>query len=96
MREARKVEGVKKVLVASGIRMDLARQSPEYIRELTEHHVGGHLKVAPEHVDPDVLFKMRKPANDDFEYFAEVFDEQSKAAGQEAVFDSVLHRKSSR
>ncbi len=60
MREARKVEGVKKVLVASGIRMDLARQSPEYIRELTEHHVGGHLKVAPEHVDPDVLFKMRK------------------------------------
>ena len=82
MREARKVEGVKKVLVASGIRMDLARQSPEYIRELTEHHVGGHLKVAPEHVDPDVLFKMRKPANDDFEYFAEVFEEQSKAAGK--------------
>ena len=82
MREARKVEGVKKVLVASGIRMDLARQSPEYIRELTEHHVGGHLKVAPEHVDPDVLFKMRKPSNDDFEYFAEVFEEQSKAAGK--------------
>ncbi len=82
MREARKVDGVKKVLVASGIRMDLARQSPEYIRELTEHHVGGHLKVAPEHVDPDVLFKMRKPANDDFEYFAEVFEEQSKAAGK--------------
>jgi uncharacterized radical SAM protein YgiQ len=82
MRAARKVEGVKKVLVASGIRMDLARQSPEYIRELTQYHVGGHLKVAPEHVDPDVLFKMRKPANDDFEFFAEVFDKESKAAGK--------------
>lgn len=80
MRESRKVEGVKKVLVASGVRMDLARQSPEYIRELTRHHVGGHLKVAPEHVDPDVLFKMRKPANDDFEYFTEVFKDESKAA----------------
>jgi uncharacterized radical SAM protein YgiQ len=82
MRAARKVEGVKKVLVASGIRMDLARQSPEYIRELTQHHVGGHLKVAPEHVDPDVLFKMRKPANDDFEYFSEVFQTESRAAGK--------------
>ncbi len=82
MREARQVKGVKKVLVASGIRMDLARQSPEYIRELTQHHVGGHLKVAPEHVDPDVLFKMRKPANDDFEYFTDVFQEESKAAGK--------------
>ncbi len=82
MRAARQVEGVKKVLVASGIRMDLARQSPEYIRELTQHHVGGHLKVAPEHVDPDVLFKMRKPANDDFEFFAEVFKEESQAAGK--------------
>lgn len=82
MRAARQVEGVKKVLVASGIRMDLARQSPEYIRELTHHHVGGHLKVAPEHVDPDVLFKMRKPANDDFEFFANVFKEESQAAGK--------------
>lgn len=82
MREARKVPGVKKVLVASGVRMDLARLSPEYIRELTQHHVGGHLKVAPEHVDPDVLFKMRKPANDDFEYFTDVFKDESKAAGK--------------
>jgi uncharacterized radical SAM protein YgiQ len=77
MRASREVPGVKKVLVASGIRMDLARQSPEYIRELTQHHVGGHLKVAPEHVDPDVLFKMRKPANDDFEFFSEEFRQQS-------------------
>ena len=80
MREARQVDGVKKVLVASGVRMDLARQSPEYIRELTRHHVGGHLKVAPEHVDPDVLFKMRKPANDDFEYFTDLFKDESEAA----------------
>jgi len=82
MRASRQVPGVKKVLVASGVRMDLARQSPEYIRELTKHHVGGHLKVAPEHVDPDVLFKMRKPSNDDFEYFTEVFNETSQAAGK--------------
>lgn len=79
MRAARDVDGVKKVLVASGVRMDLARQSPEYIRELTQHHVGGYLKVAPEHVDPDVLFKMRKPANDDFEFFSEVFKDESQA-----------------
>ncbi|MCA9191279.1 MAG: YgiQ family radical SAM protein [Planctomycetales bacterium] len=82
MRSARRVEGVKKVLVASGIRMDLARRSPEYIRELTRHHVGGHLKVAPEHVDPDVLYKMRKPASDDFEFFAREFESESTAAGK--------------
>ena len=82
MREARSVKGIKKVLVASGVRMDLARSSPEYIRELTEHHVGGHLKVAPEHVDPDVLFKMRKPDNDDFEFFAEEFKETSEKVGK--------------
>lgn len=82
MRESRETPGIKKVLVASGIRMDLARQSPEYIQELTKHHVGGHLKVAPEHVDPDVLYKMRKPANDDFEFFTEQFKEASEEAGK--------------
>src|SRR5262245_14614342 len=82
MREAREVPGIKKVLVASGIRMDLARRSPEYMRELVQHHVGGHLKVAPEHTDPDVLMKMRKPANDDFEKFTEVFNRESKKAGK--------------
>jgi uncharacterized radical SAM protein YgiQ len=82
MREARQVPGIKKVLVASGVRMDLARRSPEYIQELTEHHVGGHLKVAPEHVDPDVLFKMRKPDNDDFEFFADEFKETSERVGK--------------
>ncbi len=82
MREARQVPGIKKVLVASGVRMDLARLSPEYIQELTEHHVGGHLKVAPEHVDPDVLFKMRKPDNNDFEFFADQFKDTSEKVGK--------------
>jgi len=68
--------------VASGIRMDLARRSPEYMRELAKHHVGGHLKVAPEHTDPDVLMKMRKPANDDFEEFTDAFNRESKKAGK--------------
>jgi uncharacterized radical SAM protein YgiQ len=82
MREARQVEGVKKVLVASGIRMDLAQRSPEYMRELTEHHVGGLLKVAPEHADDRVLNNMRKPAIDEFAQFSEKFREQSKKAGK--------------
>jgi uncharacterized radical SAM protein YgiQ len=82
MKEARETPGVKKVLVASGIRMDLARRSPQYMRELVRHHVGGHLKVAPEHVDPYVLDRMRKPSNDDFEEFAADFDRESKAAGK--------------
>jgi uncharacterized radical SAM protein YgiQ len=82
MREARAVPGIKKVLVASGVRMDLARSSPEYIRELTTHHVGGHLKVAPEHVDPGVLDRMRKPANDDFEFFTDQFRDASAEAGK--------------
>jgi uncharacterized radical SAM protein YgiQ len=82
LRKSRQVKGVKKVLVASGIRMDLARRSSEYMRELTRHHVGGHLKVAPEHVDPDTLDKMRKPCNDDFTGFAESFEEESRRAGK--------------
>ena len=52
MQRAREEPGIDKVLVASGIRMDLARRSPEYMSELATHHVGGHLKVAPEHTDP--------------------------------------------
>ncbi|MFM9961372.1 MAG: YgiQ family radical SAM protein [Planctomycetaceae bacterium] len=82
MKDAREVPGIKRVLVASGIRMDLARRSPEYMRELVRHHVGGHLKVAPEHSDTGVLNLMRKPASDDFDKFAEVFDRESKKAGK--------------
>jgi len=82
MRKARKTEGVKKVLVASGIRMDLARKSPTYMKELSQHHVGGRLKVAPEHTDPHVLNLMRKPAGDDFEDFARQFHTESQKAGK--------------
>ena len=82
MKEAREVEGVKKVLVASGIRMDLARRSPEYMKELTEHHVGGLLKVAPEHANDDVLDNMKKPGIDEFARFSDKFREQSKKAGK--------------
>jgi hypothetical protein len=82
MREARETPGIKKVLVASGIRMDLARRSPEYMRDLARHHVGGHLKVAPEHVDPGVLGLMRKPATDDFKLFSDEFKKESAKAGK--------------
>ena len=82
MKDSRQIDGVKKVMVASGIRMDLARRSPEYMRELTRHHVGGLLKVAPEHTDPNVLELMRKPSGDDFEEFTEIFNAESKKAGK--------------
>jgi uncharacterized radical SAM protein YgiQ len=82
MRRARSEPGVRKVLVASGIRMDLAQLSPEYMRELAAHHVGGHLKVAPEHTDPHVLGLMKKPDNVNFEGFAAQFKKASAAAGK--------------
>jgi uncharacterized radical SAM protein YgiQ len=82
MRAARKAEGVKHVHVQSGIRMDVAFRTPEYLRELIHHHVSGHLKVAPEHLHPDVLKRMRKPAGL-FEQFQEMFHEESEAAGKE-------------
>jgi uncharacterized radical SAM protein YgiQ len=81
MKKAREKPGIRKVFVASGIRMDLARRSPEYMRELAQHHVGGHLKVAPEHTDAGVLGLMRKPATDDFEKFAKSFREESDKVG---------------
>jgi uncharacterized radical SAM protein YgiQ len=82
MKAARDEPGVKKVLVASGIRMDLARRSPEYMRELATHHVGGHLKVAPEHTDPDVLSIMKKPGIDDFSQLDSEFKKASESAGK--------------
>jgi uncharacterized radical SAM protein YgiQ len=82
MRRARTEPGIRKVLVASGIRMDLAQLSPEYLRELAAHHVGGHLKVAPEHTDPHVLELMKKPENDSFEGFARAFKQASREAGK--------------
>jgi uncharacterized radical SAM protein YgiQ len=82
MREVRNVEGIRKVLVSSGIRMDLAQLSPEYVRELAEHHTGGRLKVAPEHTSPKVLELMKKPPIDNFGVFAEQFREASADAGK--------------
>ena len=82
MREARSVEGVKRVLVASGVRMDLARRDPEYLQELAAHHVGGHLKVAPEHTDPEVLNLMKKPSADDYLEFDKAFQAASRRVGK--------------
>jgi uncharacterized radical SAM protein YgiQ len=82
LRKARQEPGIRKVLVASGIRMDLAQLSPDYLQELAAHHVGGHLKVAPEHTDPTVLGLMKKPANDNFEGFAQEFKQASQRAGK--------------
>jgi uncharacterized radical SAM protein YgiQ len=82
MREARTVEGVKRVLVASGVRMDLARRDPEYLQELAAHHVGGHLKVAPEHTDPEVLNLMKKPSADDYVEFDKAFRAASQRVGK--------------
>jgi uncharacterized radical SAM protein YgiQ len=82
LRRARQEPGIRKVLVASGVRMDLAQLAPDYLRELAEHHVGGHLKVAPEHTDPHVLALMKKPENDNFEGFARAFKKASKEAGK--------------
>ena len=83
MREAREIPGIRKILVASGIRMDLAQRSPEYMAELTKHHVGGLLKVAPEHASPDVLNHMRKPGIDEFDEFATKFKDESRKAGKQ-------------
>ena len=79
---ARRQPGVKQALVASGIRMDLALRSPAYIRHVAQHHTGGLLKVAPEHVDPEVLRRMHKPPIDTFETFAQQFEQAAAAAGK--------------
>jgi uncharacterized radical SAM protein YgiQ len=82
LKRARTEPGIRKVLVASGIRMDLAQMSPEYLHELAAHHVGGHLKVAPEHTDKHVLHLMKKPDVDNFGVFADEFKKASQQAGK--------------
>jgi uncharacterized radical SAM protein YgiQ len=82
MQKARAVEGVDRVNIASGIRMDLARRDPRYVRELAAHHVGGHLKVAPEHTDPHTLALMKKPGVEDFDVFARQFKQASVEGGK--------------
>jgi uncharacterized radical SAM protein YgiQ len=83
MRGARAVPGVKRVHIASGIRMDLANRDDRYVAELATHHVGGHLKVAPEHTSERVLELMKKPGHGEFETFAEKFQRASTRAGKE-------------
>jgi len=82
-RRARELPGVKKVLIASGVRYDLAIESPEYVKELAQHHVGGYLKIAPEHVREGPLSKMMKPGVGSYYRFKELFDRYSKEAGKE-------------
>ena len=81
-RKARKVKGIKKVLIASGVRYDLAIQDPEYVKELASHHVGGYLKIAPEHTEEGPLNKMMKPGMGSYDKFKEMFDHYSKLAGK--------------
>src|SRR3984957_370036 len=82
-RKARALPGVKKVLIASGVRYDLAVEAPEYVRELTQHHVGGYLKIAPEHLRDGPLSKMMKPGVGSYYKFKQLFDRYSKEAGKE-------------
>ena len=81
-RKARETEGVKKVLIASGLRYDLAVESPEYVRELVTHHVGGYLKIAPEHTESGPLSKMMKPGMGSYDRFAEMVERFSREAGK--------------
>ena len=82
MKRVRELAKVKHVFIQSGIRMDVALRNPKYIRELAKHHVSGHLKVAPEHMHPNVLKKMRKPGPETFCEFQNVFEEENRAAGK--------------
>lgn len=81
-REARELEGVKKVVIASGVRYDLAIESPEYVKELVTHHVGGYLKIAPEHTEKGTLDLMMKPGMGTYDRFKELFEKYSKEAGK--------------
>ncbi len=82
-RRARKLPGIKKIFIASGLRYDLAIESPEYVKELVTHHVGGYLKIAPEHTEQGPLSKMMKPGMGTYDRFKQMFDQYSKAAGKE-------------
>ncbi|HEX3847900.1 MAG TPA: YgiQ family radical SAM protein [Steroidobacteraceae bacterium] len=82
-RRARALKGIKKVLIASGVRYDLAIESPDYVRELATHHTGGYLKIAPEAIGEGPLSKMMKPGVGTYYKFKELFDRYSKAAGKE-------------
>ena len=81
-RKTRKLKGIKRVFIASGLRYDLAVESPEYIKELVTHHVGGYLKIAPEHTESSPLDKMMKPGIGSYDKFRTLFEKYSKEAGK--------------
>lgn len=81
--KARAVDGVKKIHIASGLRYDLAVKSPAYVKELVTHHVGGYLKIAPEHTEAGPLSKMMKPGIGTYDRFKQMFDQAAKQAGKE-------------
>ena len=81
-RKARKIPGVHTVAIASGLRYDLAVEDPEYVKELVTHHVGGYLKIAPEHSEEGTLSKMMKPGMGTYDNFKKMFDKFSKEAGK--------------
>ncbi len=81
-RRARALKGVKKILIGSGLRYDLAVKSPEYVKELVQHHVGGYLKIAPEHTEGGPLSKMMKPGIGSYDKFKQMFDKYSEEAGK--------------
>ncbi len=82
-RKARDLPGIKKILIASGLRYDLAVEDPEYVKELVTHHVGGYLKIAPEHTERGPLDKMMKPGIGSYDRFKEMFEKYTKEAGKE-------------
>ena len=81
-RRARKLPGIKKILIGSGLRYDLAVKSPEYVKELVQHHVGGYLKIAPEHTEQGPLTKMMKPGIGSYDKFKQLFEKYSEEAGK--------------
>ena len=81
-RRARKLPGIKKILIGSGLRYDLAVKSPEYVKELVQHHVGGYLKIAPEHTESGPLTKMMKPGIGSYDKFKQLFEKFSEEAGK--------------
>jgi uncharacterized radical SAM protein YgiQ len=81
-RRGRKLSGIKKILIGSGLRYDLAVKSPEYVKELVQHHVGGYLKIAPEHTEQGPLTKMMKPGIGSYDKFKQMFDKYSAEAGK--------------
>jgi uncharacterized radical SAM protein YgiQ len=83
LRSVREEKGVKHAFVASGVRYDLAARSPEFVRDLARYHTGGQVSVAPEHSNPQVLDKMKKPPIEHYERFAQAFCQASEDAGKE-------------